>query len=100
MRNLSEKYFPIVEEFLKIKQSVRAFCAQRGINAHTFAYWKKKYHDRHQAAEKVKGFASLSVISKGKEGAVTIQYGDGTRLIFDALPDTRTLKQFLPVFEK
>jgi hypothetical protein len=100
MRNLSEKYFPIIEEFLKSKQSVRAFCEQKGVNVHTFGYWKKKYHDRRQAAEKVKGFASLSVIPEGKEGTVTIQYGDGTRLIFDALPDTKALKQFLPVFEK
>jgi hypothetical protein len=100
MRNLTEKYFPIIEDFLKSNQSARVFCEQKEINQHTLGYWKKKYLDRDKSAGQVKGFASLSVVGTDERNAVTVQYSDGTRLIFDNLPAPEALKQFLPAFEK
>ena len=97
MRNLSEKYFPIVERLFGSGLSSKAFCEQTGINPHTLSYWKKRYRD--QDKQEPKGFAAVS-ISGAEANQISIEYADGTRLTFTDGIHVATLKQLIPVFSK
>ena len=63
-----------------------------------YYYWKKKYETR--AGER--GFLPV-VVDKplsAKVNTITIQYADGTHLLFEGNVDSSVLKQLLPVFAK
>ena len=69
---------------------------QHSLNNKTYYYWKKKY-------EKRIGNGFLPVVvdeTPIKANSVTIQYPDGTHLVFEGNADASVLKQLLPVFSK
>ncbi|MEO6166589.1 MAG: hypothetical protein ABIO46_04455 [Chitinophagales bacterium] len=95
MRNLQEKYFPVIEEWLDSGLSAKAFSEQNGINKNTLSYWKKRYSDQNKVQHK--GFASLSVTDiQAKQ--ISIEYADGTRLTFSDTVNASVLKSLIPVF--
>lgn len=96
MCNKSEKYFPIIEQYYKSNQSVRVFSEQNGINRSTIEYWKKRYKSRD---ERKTGFAVISVVEEMTKD-ITIQYTDGTRLMFSGSSGSSVIKQFIPIFQK
>ena len=96
MRNLSEKYFPIVERFHSSNLTTKIFSERSGIKKSTLEYWKKKYRDKEKS--KGKGFVPLVVEEKKSECIAVIHYGDGTKLIFEGATDASLLQKFLPVF--
>ena len=98
MRNLSEKYFPIVERFHSSNLSTKIFSERNGIKKSTLEYWKKKYRDQEKSS--VKGFVPLLVEAKKSECFAVIQYADGTKLIFESATAVSLLKKLLPVFSK
>ncbi len=97
MRDLSEKYFPVIENYIASKLSVQAFCAQHDIKAGILNYWKKKYHAQKTSLSPAKGFTSLVVESS--RSFASIHYPDGTRIVFENRLEAALLKQFLPVFQ-
>jgi hypothetical protein len=77
MRNLSEKYFPLMEKHLKSKFCAKGFCKNNGINIKTLYYWKKKYRESGNKSgnQLIKaGFTALLVVDVAKETEVIIQY--------------------------
>jgi transposase-like protein len=101
MRDLSEKYFPLIEKHLSGTQTVKEFCKANGINYKTLYYWKKKYWEENKEGRVSKtGFTALSVVDAVKETEVIIQYADGTRLTFPGTSNAIMVKQFIPVFNK
>jgi transposase-like protein len=101
MRELSEKYFPLIEKQLGSTLTVKEFCKANGINDKTLYYWKKKYLEGKKAAQRVSktGFTALSVADVPKETEIIIQYADGTRLTLSGTPTATLVKQFLPAFK-
>lgn len=95
MRASSKKYFPIVEKLLSSGLSANQFSERHGINKNTLSYWKKRYSDQNKP--EVKGFAALS-ISDACAKQITIEYRDGTRLIFSEAVNAALLKSLIPVF--
>lgn len=95
MRDLSERYFPVVEQFLSSGLSATSFSKKYGIKIHTLIYWKKRYND--QDKDQQKGFAALS-ITEMEAKQISIEYTDGTRLTFSNSVDTLLLKSLIPVF--
>jgi hypothetical protein len=77
----SEKYFPLIEQYLSSGLSVKQFCEQQNIRQHTFWYWRKKH--RQQTQNPSNGFAPLHIEQPQSEGAVSISYPDGTRIVFE-----------------
>ena len=63
MREVSEKYFPLIEKQLSSNLTVKEFCKANGINYKTLYYWKKKYLEGKKAGGPVSktGFTALSV---------------------------------------
>ena len=98
MRNHSEKYFPIVENYLNSGSTIKTFCEGNGLSQNVLLYWKKKYLNKDLPV--VKGFAPLLVEEKKNECFAAIHYPDGTRLIFENAINVPLLKQFLPAFAK
>jgi hypothetical protein len=98
MRNLSEKYFPVIESYYSSGLSAKQFCLEHHLKECTFYYWKKKQRDKNKTS--LKGFAPLLIEEKKSEGAVSICYTDGTKLIFESATDVSLFKQLLPVFSK
>jgi hypothetical protein len=96
MRNLSEKYFLVIEQYFTNGLTVKQYCEEQSIKACTFRYWKKKH--REQANTSLKGFAPLLIEQKKSEGAVSICYADGTRIVFENTVAVSLLKQLLPAF--
>ena len=99
MRDLSEKYFPVIEKLLDSGLSMNAFSKQNGINIKTLHYWKKRYRDDN-AKERPRGFTKLLVENAVNPADLTIQYPDGTRLNLTGTTDASFIKQFLPAFCK
>jgi transposase-like protein len=102
MRELSEKYFPLIEKQLSSRLTVKEFCKANGINHKTLYHWKKKYLERNKTSgQAIKpGFTALSVVDVAKETEVIIQYPDGTRLILCGSSRAAMVKQFIPAFSK
>jgi hypothetical protein len=102
MRELSEKYIPLVEKLLKSNLSARTFSEQNGIKIKTLYHWKKKYLERNKANAQVSnsGFTALSVVDVAKETEFIIQYTDGTRLVLSGSSSAAMVKQFIPAFNK
>jgi len=98
MRNHSEKYFPIVENYLSSGSTIKAYCESNEISQNVLLYWKKKYAAKDQPV--VKGFAPLLVGERQNTCFAAIHYPDGTRLIFENTISIPLLKQFLPAFAK
>ena|SRR5271163_1143173 len=101
MRELSEKYFPLIEKHLSSTLTVKEFCKANAINYKTLYYWKKKYLEGKKAAERVSkpGFTALSVADVAKETEIIIRYADGTRLTLSGTSSAALVKQFLPAFK-
>jgi transposase-like protein len=101
MREVSEKYFPLIEKQLSSNLTVKEFCKANGINYKTLYYWKKKYLEGKKAGGPVSktGFTALSVADVAKETEVIIQYADGTRLTLSGTSTAALIKQFLPAFK-
>ncbi len=59
MRDLSEKYFPVIEQFLSSGLSATSFSKQHAIGIHTLNYWKKRYSDHGKVQQK--GFTALAI---------------------------------------
>lgn len=95
MRNLEEKYFPIIEKLMNSGLTAKAFSQQHRINKNTLTYWKKRYSDQNKAGQK--GFAALS-ITDIRSKQISIEYSDGTRLIFSDVVNAAILRSLLPVF--
>ena len=100
MRNLSEKYFPLIEKFKSLPSgsiTVEGYCWQNSINTKTFYYWKKKFEVQHR-----KGFLPVVIeaVPKTNNSGLVIQFTDGTRLIFESGSSAPVVKQFIPVFNK
>jgi hypothetical protein len=96
MPDLSEKYFPVIEKFQTAKaagKTVEEYCRQQSINTKTFYYWKKKY-----LARGTKGFVPLSVVEQVSRKVITIQYSDGTRLVFEDTAKPLFIRKLLPAF--
>ena len=100
MRDLSKKYFTLIEKQQSSNLTMKAFGERNGINVKTLYYWKKKYGERQKSTGQVSntGFTALSVEGAGKETEVVIQYPDGTVLTLSAISTATLVKQFLPVF--
>ena len=101
MREVSEKYFPLIEKQLSSNLTVKEFCKANGINYKTLYYWKKKYLEGKKAGGRVSktGFTALSVADVAKETEVIIQYADGTLLTLSGTSSAAMVKQFLPAFK-
>jgi len=95
MRNLQEKYFPVIEKLLRSGLTTKVFSEHNGINKNTLSYWKKRYSDQNKVQQK--GFAALSVTEIGAR-QISIEYADGTRLIFSDAVNAGLLKSLIPVF--
>ena len=102
MRELSEKYFPLIEKQLSSSLTVKEFCKANGLNHKTLYHWKKKYLERNKASvQAIKpGFTALSVVDVAKETEFIIQYTDGTRLVLSGSSSAAMVKQFIPAFNK
>ena len=100
MRDLSKKYFALIEKQQSSNLTMKAFGELNRINIHRLYYWKKKYGERRKTAGRVRrtGFTALSVVEAKKETEVVIQYPDGTVLTLSAISTATLVKQFLPVF--
>ena len=101
MRELSEKYFPLIEKQLSSSLTVKEFCKANGINHKTLYHWKKKYLERNKASvQGIKpGFTALSVVDVAKETEFIIQYPDGTRVTLSGSASVAMVKQPLPAFK-
>jgi hypothetical protein len=93
----SKYYFKLIEKIKSSNLTVKEFCLQHSLNNKTYYYWKKKYETRSG-----KGFLPVVIDETRaiKAGTITIQYPDGTSLVFEGNADSSILKQFLPVFSK
>jgi len=102
MRDLSKKYFALIEKQQSSNLTMKAFGELNRINIHRLYYWKKKYGERQKSTGRVSetGFTALSVEGAGKETEVVIQYPDGTRLILSGLSNPAHVKQFIPAFSR
>ena len=109
MRDLSEKYFPIIRKLLSSGLTMESFSKQEGINIKTLHYWKRKYRNLHLPAGRIKikkgevrqtGFANLTFTGIEQPGEINIHYADGTRLGFSGSYDAALIKQFIPTFDK
>ena len=102
MREVSEKYFPLIEKQLSSSLTVKEFCKANGIYHKTLYHWKKKYLERNKASvQAIKpGFTALSVVDVAKETEFIIQYTDGTRLVLSGSSSAAMVKQFIPAFNK
>jgi transposase-like protein len=101
MRDLSKKYFALIEKQQSSNLTMKAFSERNGINVKTLYYWKKKYAERQKVAGRLKknGFTALSVEGAVKETEVVIQYPDGTILTLAGISAAALVKQFLPAFK-
>ena len=101
MRELSEKYFLLIEKHLSSTLTVKEFCKANGINYKTLYYWKKKYLEGKKAGGRVSktGFTALSVADIATESEIIIQYADGTCLTLSGTTSAALVKQFLPAFK-
>jgi hypothetical protein len=109
MRDLSEKYFPLIRKLQDSGLTMEAFSRQEGINIKTLHYWKRKYRDLHlplkgatnkKEKNKRTGFAKLAFSSEDQVGGISIYYEDGTRLIFSGSHDATLIKQFIPALNQ
>jgi hypothetical protein len=115
MRDLSEKYFPIIRKLQASGLTMQAFSKQEGINIKTLHYWKRKYRELHlptgkqglpanvvptKAKEKQPGFARLALSRHKQTGEITVHYNDGTQISFPSGCDAALVKQFIPAFTK
>jgi len=93
----SKYYFKLVEKFKSSGLTVKEFCRQNSLNNKTYYYWKKKYEGQART-----GFLAVAVEKplSIKASTITIQYADGTCLVFEGDADASILKQLLPVFAK
>lgn len=97
MRNLSEKYFPIVERFHRSNLTTKIYSERNGIKKSTLEYWNKKYRDKGKS--RGQGFVPLVVKEKKIECVAVIHYTDGTKLIFEGATDASLLKKIIPFFD-
>jgi hypothetical protein len=102
MRDLSKKYFALIEKQQSSNLTMKAFSELNRINIHRLYYWKKKYGEKQKVAGRLKktGFTALSVMEAPKEEKVIILYPDGTRLILSGASNETRVKQFIPAFKK
>ena len=107
MRDLSEKYFPIIRKLQGSGLTMQAFSKQEGVNIKTLHYWKRKYRELHlpagkqglsanvvrtKAEEKQPGFARLALSGHEQSGVITIHYSDGTRISFPLASEVARVK--------
>lgn len=115
MRDLSEKYFPIIRKLQGSGLTMQAFSKQEGVNIKTLHYWKRKYRELHLPASKQglpsnavrtktegkqPGFARLALSGHEQSGVITIHYSDSTRISFPSGCEVALVKQFIPAFTK
>src|ERR1039458_370117 len=92
MRDKTTAYFSLIEKHFSSGLTSRVFCEQNGIKQSTFSFWKSRYRAQNKAGlslepeaiEEQKGFAQLSVAEAQRASSITLQYPDGTRLIFES----------------
>ena len=94
----SKYYFKLIEKFKSSGLTVKEFCLQNSLNNKTYYYWKKKYEGR--AGERRFLPVIIDKPLSAKVNTITIQYADGTHLLFEGNVDSSVLKQLLPVFAK
>src|ERR1019366_9443566 len=102
MRNLAEKYFPLIEKLQNSNLTMQAFSERNGINIKTLHYWKRKYRLHNVAVETTRGrpgrpksgFANLLLSSPEQTAGFSIQYADGTRLFLGASTSSSVIKEF------
>ena len=101
MRDLSKKYFALIEKQQSSNLTMKAFGELNRIKIHRLYYWKKKYGERQKSTGRISntGFTALSVEGAGKETEVVIQYPDGTILTLSGISTAALVKQFLPAFK-
>ena len=98
MRNLPQKYFPLIENFQSARAggiTVEKYCRLHSINTKTFYYWKKKYQTR-KTASREKGFAPLRL--EVSHTFASIHYHDGTRLVLEQAMSPEALRELIPAF--
>ena len=109
MRDLSEKYFPIIRKLQSSGLTMQAFSKQEGVNIKTLHYWKRKYRELHLPSNAVvqtkpegkrPGFARLALSGHEQPGVITIHYSDSTRISFPSGCEAALVKQFIPAFNK
>ena len=99
-------YFPLIEKFKSLPArsiTVERYCWQHSINMKTFYYWKKRYEVRgeKESVRGRQGFLPVVVGAPSKtEGGITIEYSDGTRLIFKQTVSSGFIKEMLPAFSQ
>lgn len=79
----SAQMFPLIREWESSGLSQKVFCAERGIKAHLFYYWLKRYRETDQSDRSIgRGFVSVEV-EPSSVGVVLAEliYADGTRLV-------------------
>mgnify|MGYP003416609661 FL=1 len=96
MRTSQEKYFPIIEKFMSSGLTAKAFSERNRINKNTLSYWKKRYRDQSKVQQK--GFTALS-ITQIQSKQISIEYADGTRLVFSDAVNAAVLRSLVPVFQ-
>ena len=79
----SAQMFPLIREWESSGLSQKEFCAERGIKAHLFYYWLKRYREKDQSdRSRQAGFVSVEVNPSTQAVVLAeIVYGDGTRLV-------------------
>jgi hypothetical protein len=114
MRDLSEKYFPIIRKLEDSGLTMQAFSKQEGIHIKTLHYWKRKYRElslpvarqrlpsnaasHTNTKEKQPGFARLNLSGHEQPEVITIHYSDGMRISFPIACEAALVKQFIPAF--
>jgi hypothetical protein len=102
----SAHYFPLIEKFKSLpakSKTVERYCWQHSINTKTFYYWKKRYEAREEkgSVTGTQGFLPVVIGAPSKtEGGITIEYADGTRLIFKQDVSSGFIKEMLPAFSQ
>lgn len=79
----SAQMFPLIRAWEESGKSQKEFCAGRGIKAHLFYYWLKRYRVSKQAiSEAGPGFVALEVAPVPEAVVLAeIVYSNGTRLV-------------------
>lgn len=75
-RRTAEEMFPLVEQYLQGRQSLKAFCAEHAISASQLYYWRRKYRKQPQG----EAFIRLAPPAAGERAVLEIVYPGGVRL--------------------
>ena len=91
---------PMVAAYAQYSGTKKSFCAEQGINPHTFYYWQRKLSEHISPPKKGNKFIALEVKGSrredvGKLGQLELVYPNGNRILLPISSSLQLIEQLV-----